>query len=132
MSLTIFDVQKLMDNVQPGILLAEEMVTGLPLPPQRLFDLIDQIRASFDEVAEDAEASEKRLTLVVAFGGITLSIGVVGWLLASRVLLASVFSTAPLWRSIDPIPVLLTGDRDDEGDQDDDENNASDGKAANG
>ncbi|MFK8081655.1 MAG: Ig-like domain-containing protein [Granulosicoccus sp.] len=85
----------------------------------QLHDLIDRVRSTFDSVDEQEQTTERQTAVVVAVGGVALSIGMAGWLLGSRVLLAVALTTVPLWRGIDPIPVLLAGGRDDDETADD-------------
>lgn len=87
---------------------------NLPPTPQQIDDLIDRIRNSIEKLESEEEAFERKSTLVVTVGGVVMSIGLAGWLISSRVLLAAALSTMSLWRTIDPIPVLLGGSREND------------------
>ncbi|MFK7996126.1 MAG: cadherin domain-containing protein [Granulosicoccus sp.] len=114
------------DEVRPGLPIFDDVMKTLLPEPGQLLNLMELIRTSIDDMTDKEEAAERRMTLVVAFGGVTLSIGLAAWLIASRVLVAVAFSTAALWSPIDPVPVLLGGHRDDEEDEDADEDDDND------
>jgi hypothetical protein len=62
-----------------------------------------------------AQASELPLTLdtlaptLVQMGGLTLSLGSVFWLSRASTLLTSLLVATPIWRTMDPLPVLASG-----------------------
>lgn len=53
------------------------MMTGLPPPSQLLIDIIEQIRASFDDLNEEAQNNDQQISLALAVGGISVSIGAI-------------------------------------------------------
>jgi len=76
-------------------------------------DLSPQLLNALQSLKNNAEtnydeASHKKelvVTSVTVISG-TLTVGIITWLLNSGSLLATAVTTSPLWRSIDPIPVL--------------------------
>ena len=69
------------------------------------------------EVDQQQQQSDERLELILTAGtvaSVTFTVGFVSWLLQSGSLLATAMSTSPLWRSIDPIPVLRPGKDEDQ------------------
>ncbi len=71
-----------------------------------------------DRVQEEAHV-EARVAASVFAVSTSLSVGYVLWLLRGGVLLASLLSSLPAWRLIDPLPVLgnMGGRADDEDDE---------------
>jgi hypothetical protein len=80
--------------------------------------LSEAFRRSLGIVEEDlrraTDMSESNLKFAVGvtnLGGVSLTAGVIAWLLRSGALLASLAATLPAWRHFDPLPVVLTSDR---------------------
>ena len=80
--------------------------------------LSEAFRQSLGVVEEDlrratdmSESSLKFAVGVTNLGGVSLTAGVIAWLLRSGALLASLAATLPAWRHFDPLPVVLTSDR---------------------
>jgi hypothetical protein len=80
--------------------------------------LSEAFRTSLGVVEEDlrraTDMSESSLKFAVGMtnlGGVSLTAGVIAWLLRSGALLASLAATLPAWRHFDPLPVVLTSDR---------------------
>jgi hypothetical protein len=73
---------------------------------------LDRVRSS---VQEEADFQHRVLASSIAIGA-GVSIGYVLWLLRGGVLLASLMSSLPAWRFVDPLPVLarLGGGEDEE------------------
>ena len=72
----------------------------------RLLEAIETLRSEMDGTEEQERA---RATLVAAAAAVTggsLTVGFVTWLLRSGLLLAAAASTTPLWRPLDPVPIL--------------------------
>jgi len=77
--------------------------------------LINALQGVTDDLAEGAASSEDQLTFQVnsiTFVSAGLTIGFVTWLLQSGSLVATAVTSAPLWQSIDPVPVLSSSDSD--------------------
>ncbi len=80
--------------------------------------LSEAFRTSLGVVEEDlrratdmSESSLKFAVGVTNLGGVSLTAGVIAWLLRSGALLASLAATLPAWRHFDPLPVVLTSER---------------------
>jgi hypothetical protein len=80
--------------------------------------LSEAFRQSLGTLEEDlrraTDMSENNLKFAVGvtnLGGVSLTAGVIAWLLRSGALLASLAATLPAWRHFDPLPVVLTSDR---------------------
>ena len=68
-----------------------------------------------EDLRHDTDTSESNRQLIVHvanMGGITLTAGLITWLLRSGSLLASLTATLPAWRHFDPLPVVLVGNRE--------------------
>ena len=79
------------------------------------FSQLDAVREEIEEAAISVHAGVIGSSLTGAMG---LSVGYLLWLTRGGLLLASLVSTMPAWRLIDPLPVLAhLGDGDDD-DQD--------------
>jgi hypothetical protein len=76
---------------------------------------LDRMR---DDMGEQADL-EHWMSGSMAVGSFGLTVGYVLWLLRGGALLASLLSSLPAWRLVDPLPVLSRVD--DEEDQDEDE-----------
>jgi hypothetical protein len=77
---------------------------------------LDRMR---DELSEQAEL-EHWASGSIAVGGFGLTVGYVLWLLRGGALLASLLSSLPAWRLIDPLPVLSRVDDEEDRDEDED------------
>jgi hypothetical protein len=80
--------------------------------------LMQDLNQMRDAIMQQAEL-EHWISGSVAVGSFGLTVGYVLWLLRGGALLASLMSSMPAWRLIDPLPVL--GRVDDEADEEDDE-----------
>ncbi len=75
---------------------------------RRALGLVEgDLRRSID----DSERHQQFLIRAANIGGITLTAGVITWLLRSGFLLTSLAATMPAWRHFDPLPVVLVSDR---------------------
>lgn len=59
-----------------------------------------------------SEGHQQFVVRVTNIGGMTLTAGVVTWVLRAGSLLASLTATLPAWRHFDPLPVVLVGGRE--------------------
>ncbi|MGI9324644.1 MAG: cadherin domain-containing protein [Pseudomonadales bacterium] len=92
---------------------AQSTVISAALSPSML-GALDSMRTDMDEQQREAE---EELQLVVKSGTVatlSLTAGFVTWLLRTGSLLATALSTSPLWRTLDPIPVLAVLDEDND------------------
>jgi len=70
------------------------------------------MRKDLDEAANDYQQEQQQSSEVYAGISISLTAGMVGWLLRGGSLLASFMSVSPLWAQIDPLPVLASVNED--------------------
>jgi VCBS repeat-containing protein len=115
------EMKDLLDAVTPLIQGGSEQVKRA-FDGQALAEAPARISASFrntlnrleDDLQQAMGSSESQRQLIVrvaAVGGITLTAGLITWLLQSGSLLASLASTLPAWRHFDPLPVVFDGNR---------------------
>jgi hypothetical protein len=76
---------------------------------------LDRLRSS---VREEAALQQRIVAASVAVGA-GISVGYVLWLLRGGVLLSSLLSSLPVWRFVDPLPVLARLKEDEHEDEDD-------------
>ena len=81
--------------------------------------LADELNRVREELTEQAQL-EHWVTGSIAVGSFGLTVGYALWLLRGGALLASLLSSLPAWRLVDPLPVLARVD-DEDGDAEDDE-----------
>ena len=79
-----------------------------------LVRVLDQVR---DKKGEDILIENPTLSASTGVAA-SMSVGYVAWLLRGGVLLSSVLSQLPAWRSIDPLPVFSHGGKRDEDEED--------------
>lgn len=77
-----------------------------------LNDSFDQLRQQFLTLSDNDQLMLSGTTTVTA----SFSLGYAIWLLRSGVLLSTALSALPAWRFIDPLPVLMSGGGNDNGD----------------
>ncbi|HVQ25372.1 MAG TPA: hypothetical protein VMV01_09340, partial [Planctomycetota bacterium] len=77
---------------------------------------LDRVR---DDMGEQAEL-EHWASGSIAVGSFGLTVGYVLWLLRGGALLASLLSSLPAWRLIDPLPVLSRVDDEEDPEEDQD------------
>lgn len=75
----------------------------------------NRLNAFEEELQRAVGTSESQRQLIVhgkMVGGVTLTAGLVTWLLRSGSLLASLATNLPAWRHLDPLSVVLVGRRE--------------------
>ncbi|NND70877.1 MAG: cadherin repeat domain-containing protein, partial [Rhodothermales bacterium] len=80
-------------------------------------EILNALSSMRDDVDEQQGQADERTELILTAGtaaSITLTVGFVSWLLQSGSLLATAMSSSPLWRAIDPVPVLRAGNQEDD------------------
>jgi hypothetical protein len=82
-----------------------------------LADELYQLGRDLDENMADEKRLRLHSTEVSVGISVSLSAGVVSWVLRGGSLLASFMSVAPLWAQIDPLPILSAGDNRKEEDK---------------
>jgi hypothetical protein len=99
--------------------------TAMRLVEAKAEPMRGELRADTTE-SKFAESDEERAQIEIVLGtirvtGIALSVGAVWWAARAAGLVASLLTTTPAWRHVDPLPVLGRGsDADDEEDVEDD------------
>jgi VCBS repeat-containing protein len=74
--------------------------------PKSLWNLLDVMNQQMSEHQNEDAAGDGLILQSATVGTLALSAGYVTWLLRAGVLSASLLSSAPLWRQVDPLPVL--------------------------
>jgi hypothetical protein len=92
-----------------------DTVLGRANRPESLANEFDQLR----DALRDRAQLQQGVVGAVALGSLSLTVGYVLWILRGGVLVASVLSTLPAWRFLDPLPILAQDDDDEDQDQDD-------------
>jgi hypothetical protein len=85
-----------------------------------VFFTIDKVVASEDSIIADTppQVVEKIVVGSAAVVSTSLSVGYVIWILRGGSILTTFMSALPAWQSFDPLPILQSFDRRDEGDDD--------------
>ncbi|MBL4607687.1 MAG: VCBS domain-containing protein, partial [Pseudomonadales bacterium] len=86
-----------------------------------LADELYQLGKDLDDDADDKKFLGKKTTEVSVGLSMSLTAGVVSWVMRGGSLLASLISVAPLWQQVDPLPILGAGTKSLKNDTDDDE-----------
>ncbi|MEW8183794.1 MAG: Ig-like domain-containing protein [Candidatus Thiodiazotropha endolucinida] len=86
--------------------------------PEAIWHLLDSMNSEMSEHQREQVSTDKITVLTATFGTLALSAGYVAWLLRAGVLSASLLSFMPLWRQIDPLPVLSAHAKRRDEDQD--------------
>ena len=105
-----------LDRVDVRSLASVFGTTSAPIslsPP--LLDALESMRSTIESTVEDEERRETRIVAVATAAGTSLTAGFVTWLLRSGLLVATALTTTPLWRPLDPVPILAAGLRRDGG-----------------
>ena len=74
--------------------------------PETLWNLLDVMNQEMSRSHSEGGGGDGLTLKSAAFGTVALSAGYVAWLLRAGALSASLLSSAPLWRQVDPLPVL--------------------------
>ncbi|MES9849037.1 MAG: hypothetical protein ABW145_11665 [Candidatus Thiodiazotropha sp.] len=74
--------------------------------PEAIWHLLDSMNSEMSEHQGQQTSTDRIVVQSATFSTIALSAGYVAWLLRAGVLSASLLSFMPLWRQIDPLPVL--------------------------
>ncbi|MEM7220843.1 MAG: cadherin domain-containing protein [Pseudomonadota bacterium] len=86
---------------------------SLKLPPS-FVEALDRMQAEFEEQSRVEDEGMSFSVGSSAAATISLTAGFLTWLLRTGSLLTTALSTAPLWRGLDPIPVLTAASDDEE------------------
>ncbi|UCE90243.1 MAG: cadherin domain-containing protein, partial [Pseudomonadota bacterium] len=82
--------------------------------PAELYGALDRMERQIDDSAAAEQGEQTVLSATLKGTSLLLTAGFATWLLRGTSLLASLLSTMPLWRSFDPLPVLLAAKRREE------------------
>ncbi|MEW8398253.1 MAG: hypothetical protein AB2707_19025, partial [Candidatus Thiodiazotropha sp.] len=74
--------------------------------PDTIWDLLDIMNQEMSDHRSEQASGDGVVLQSATFGTLALSAGYVAWLLRAGVLSASLLSFSPLWRQVDPLPVL--------------------------
>uniref|UniRef100_UPI003A94C77F tandem-95 repeat protein n=1 Tax=Marinobacter sp. TaxID=50741 RepID=UPI003A94C77F len=84
---------------------------------------LDDMKRDLDRVAEEEAKHAKFRTEAMVGATMGLSVGFISWVLRAGSLMAGFMSITPLWRQLDPMPILGSGDKKDQKKDQDDEAN---------
>ncbi|MCU7860904.1 MAG: tandem-95 repeat protein, partial [Candidatus Thiodiazotropha sp. (ex Lucinoma kastoroae)] len=87
--------------------------------PASIWNLLDSMNQEMSDHQGQQASNDGLIFQSATFSTLTLSVGYVAWLLRAGVLSASLLSFTPLWRQIDPLPVLSAHAKRRDDDQDD-------------
>ncbi|MCU7869878.1 MAG: tandem-95 repeat protein [Candidatus Thiodiazotropha sp. (ex Lucinoma borealis)] len=87
--------------------------------PASIWNLLDSMNQEMSDHQGQQASDDGLIFQSAAFSTLALSAGYVTWLLRAGVLSASFLSFTPLWRQIDPLPVLSAHAKRRDDDQDD-------------
>ncbi|MGH8652332.1 MAG: hypothetical protein ACREYE_09230 [Gammaproteobacteria bacterium] len=71
----------------------------------------DKLWAAIGRMKAEMDTDQRQLNdelAVVTGAGVVLSVGFVAWLLRGGSLLAALLSTMPVWKGLDPLPILVS------------------------
>ncbi|MET0070595.1 MAG: Ig-like domain-containing protein [Candidatus Thiodiazotropha sp.] len=74
--------------------------------PDTIWNLLDIMNREMSDHRNEQASGDGVVLQSATFGTLALSAGYVAWLLRAGVLSASLLSFSPLWRQVDPLPVL--------------------------
>ena len=78
-----------------------------------LRDAILTLRNQIDQMLDQTPSSSIVSTVAPSVVGASLTAGIVTWVLRSGLLISITVTTAPLWRPLDPVPILVPSDDDE-------------------
>ena len=67
---------------------------------------LDRVNDDLDQAMEESKSRYRVVKDTIAGVTLSLSAGVVSWVLKTGSLMASFMSTVPLWKQLDPLPIL--------------------------
>ena len=79
-----------------------------------LRDAILALRGQVDQMSDQADTSSALETFAPTVVGASLTAGIVTWVLRSGLLLSVTITATPLWRPLDPVPILANSDDDEQ------------------
>ena len=79
-----------------------------------LRDGIVLLRDQIDQLVEETNSTSPLTTLAPSSVGTSLTAGLVTWVLRSGLLLSATITSSPLWRPLDPVPILMQSDDEED------------------
>jgi len=89
-----------------------------------LRDAILALRGQVDQMSDQAEQSTVLEAIAPSVVGASLTAGIVTWVLRSGLLISATIAATPLWRPLDPVPILADLDDDEQWYEEDSANDA--------
>ncbi|UJP05611.1 MAG: hypothetical protein LZF61_01120 [Nitrosomonas sp.] len=93
-----------------------------PTSDAALWQEIEKMQQDIQTAFDESYATEEFTVNIVAATGISLTAGIVAWLTRAGSLLASLLTVFPVWKSVDPLSILVVKsddkDRQKEGSSD--------------
>jgi len=74
---------------------------------------IDSLREEIDQIMDKSDQSSPLTALAPSVVGASLTAGIVTWILRSGLLLSATLTSSPLWRPLDPVPILVSAAKDE-------------------
>jgi len=72
------------------------------------------LREQIDQLVEETNTASPLTVLAPSVVGASLTAGIVTWVLRSGLLLSATLTSSPLWRPIDPVPILMQSDDEED------------------
>ena len=72
------------------------------------------LREQIDQLVNETSSTRPLTTLAPSVVGASLTAGIVTWVLRSGLLLSATLTSSPLWRPIDPVPILMQSDDEED------------------
>ncbi|GKS68322.1 hypothetical protein W03_03260 [Nitrosomonas sp. PY1] len=91
-------LQEISSRTSHSLLTQNTVVAG-----QQLWEEVENIQTDIQKAFDERELT----TNVASVAGISLTAGVVGWLIRSGSMLASFLSIVPAWKSVDPLSIVV-------------------------
>ena len=86
---------------------------------EMLWDELEDLRNRINDSAENDDILGKKFSdILMSIGSLSVTSGLIAWLLRGGTLAASFVSAMPLWKGMDPLPVLTKHEEDDENEDD--------------
>ena len=84
-----------------------------------LWQELDQLRSNINGSNDDGIFNGQFSDIILSLGGLSVTSGLIAWLLRGGSLAASFITSMPLWKGMDPLPVLNRRKKDEEEEDDD-------------
>ncbi|MFK7854330.1 MAG: BspA family leucine-rich repeat surface protein [Granulosicoccus sp.] len=79
-----------------------------------LRDAIRALRGQIDQMFDQPSESSPLITFAPSVVGASITAGIVTWVLRSGLLLSATITATPLWRPLDPVPILAQSNDDED------------------